>query len=117
MNAAGIEAVPDKAPLLTFGRFRLDTARGLLYRDDAPLAPGGRALELLLVLTQRAGEVLGHRELERAIWAQEVDASNLRAQVVRLRRALDDGAEGRHYIANVAGRGYAFVGPIERISA
>ncbi|RYG89246.1 MAG: hypothetical protein EON59_01825 [Alphaproteobacteria bacterium] len=101
--------------LLSFGCFCLDTRLGLLYRDGNTLVLGSRALDLLLVLTQRAGEVLSHRELERAVWPHAVEASNLRAQVVRLRRILNDGADGCHYIANVAGRGYAFIGPVERV--
>ncbi|NNG21982.1 winged helix-turn-helix domain-containing protein [Telluria aromaticivorans] len=102
--------------LLAFGRFRLDTSRGLLYRDGAPVTLGSRARVLLVLLVERAGEVLSHRELERAVWPRAVDGSNLRAQVIRLRRALDDGEEGRRYIANVARRGYSFVGEVERVS-
>lgn len=104
---------PRNTDLLVFGRFRLDPERRVLYRDDTLLAPGGRALALLLVLARRAGEVLSHRELERAVWSGTVDASNVRAQVCRLRKALGDGADGQRFIVNVMGRGYSFVGEID----
>jgi DNA-binding winged helix-turn-helix (wHTH) protein len=44
---------------LRFGPFRLFRAE----RVTALLAVGGRALDVLVALIERAGEVVGHREL------------------------------------------------------
>ena len=40
-----------------FGPFRLFRAERLLESDGAPLAFGGRALDVLVALIERAGEV------------------------------------------------------------
>ncbi len=96
---------------LVFGAFRLDTAQRLLFRDDVAIRLGGRAMELLVALAERAGEVLSHGELEARLWpCAMVEDSSLRVHIATLRRAL--GKE--RYIANVPGRGYSFVGSVER---
>src|SRR5262249_36322793 len=41
-----------------------------------------------------------------------VEEGTLRVHVAALRKALRDGQEGRRYIRNTAGRGYAFVGEV-----
>jgi DNA-binding winged helix-turn-helix (wHTH) protein len=98
-------------PTLVFGQFRLETAQRLLFRDDAAIRLGGRAMELLVTLTERAGEVLSHGELEARIWpCTMVEDSTLRVHIAALRRALGN----ERYIANVPGRGYSFVGNVER---
>ena len=98
-------------PMLLFGEFRLDTGQRRLYRNGAALALGGRALELLVMLAERPGEVLSHGELEARIWPNAiVEDSSLRVHVAALRRTL--GKE--RYIANVPGRGYSFVGSVAR---
>lgn len=97
--------------VLLFGEFRLDTGRRQLFRNDAALRLGGRALDLLVMLAERPGEVLSHGELEAGIWPGAiVEDSSLRVHVAALRRAL--GKE--RYIANVPGRGYSFVGTVAR---
>ena len=56
---------PPDARSLLFGPFRLVPARQLLLRNDAPVALGARALDLLVALTDRAGEVVSKDELIR----------------------------------------------------
>jgi DNA-binding winged helix-turn-helix (wHTH) protein len=46
-----------------------------------------------------------------------VEDSNVRVQVANLRRTLGCGRNGARYVANVAGRGYCFVEPVERIDS
>lgn len=100
------------SPVLAFGEFRLDTGQRRLFRNDAALRLGGRAIDLLVTLAERPGEVLSHGELEARIWPGTlVEDSSLRAHVATLRRALGKD----RYIANVPGRGYSFVGSVERL--
>lgn len=47
----------------TFGPFRLRVAGRLLTKDDVPLAVGSRALDILIFLVQRPGEVISKQEL------------------------------------------------------
>ncbi len=78
---------------------------------------GNRALDILVMLVERPGEVVSHRELLAHVWRDlVVDPSNLRVHINGLRRALDSDARER-YIANVVGQGYSFVAPVRRESA
>jgi DNA-binding winged helix-turn-helix (wHTH) protein len=76
---------------------------------------GSRALDILIALVERAGEVVKHRELISHAWrGLVVDSGNLRVQVTYLRRSLGDGEQGARYIANVPGQGYSFVAAVRR---
>jgi predicted ATPase/DNA-binding winged helix-turn-helix (wHTH) protein len=100
---------------LAFGAFELLAAERLLLHDGQPAQIGARALDLLIVLTERPGEVVSKRELMSRAWPDlTVDESNLRFQVAALRKALGDGRSGTRYVTNVPGRGYCFVAPLSR---
>jgi predicted ATPase/DNA-binding winged helix-turn-helix (wHTH) protein len=76
---------------------------------------GSRAIELLVALVERAGEVVGKNELMAYIWPDTiVEENNLRVHITALRKCLGDGQGGARYIVNVAGRGYCFVAPVAR---
>jgi predicted ATPase/DNA-binding winged helix-turn-helix (wHTH) protein len=108
----------DPAAALAFGPFRLHTDPLRLCRQDDEVRLGGRALDLLLALVSRPGEVLSRSELEAQVWPFSiVEDSSLRVHVAALRRALGDGVDGARYIANVPGRGYSFVAPVSRSGA
>jgi len=101
--------------VLSFGPFSLFVAGRLLKRADETVPLGGRALDVLIALTERGGEVVSYRELISIAWPNvTVDEANLRVQIATLRRALSDGEDGARYISNVAGRGYCFVAPVSR---
>jgi predicted ATPase/DNA-binding winged helix-turn-helix (wHTH) protein len=101
---------PDETKI-AFGPFRLCAAERLIERSGEPLALGGRAMDILIALVERAGEVVSQRELIDRVWSNvTVDDSNLRYHVAALRRALGDGQDGARYVINVPGRGYCFVG-------
>src|SRR5215469_5237166 len=101
--------------VLSFGSFSLFTAERLLKKDGEPIPLGGRALDILTTLAQRAGEVVTHRELTSSVWpGLTVEEGNLRFHIGVLRKALGDGRDGARYISTVAGRGYCFVAPVTR---
>ncbi|MEH2545499.1 putative ATPase/DNA-binding winged helix-turn-helix (wHTH) protein [Bradyrhizobium sp. AZCC 2262] len=100
--------------VLSFGPFSLFVAGRLLKTADEMIPLGGRALDVLIALTERAGEVVSYRELISIAWPNvTVDEANLRVQIATLRKALG-GEDGARYISNVAGRGYCFVAPVTR---
>ncbi len=100
-----------------FGPFRLLPDRHLLFEGDAPVSIGSRALDILLALTDRAGELVTRDELVARAWPNfTVNESNLRAQVAVLRKALGERRAGTSYIVAVPGRGYRFVAPVSRTS-
>jgi predicted ATPase/DNA-binding winged helix-turn-helix (wHTH) protein len=103
--------------IVSFGPFRLLAAERLLYQGDVPLRLGSRALDILVVLVERAGEVVSKRDLMARVWPDViVDESSLRVQLVSLRKVLGDGRAGLRYVTNVPGRGYCFVAPVSRIA-
>jgi DNA-binding winged helix-turn-helix (wHTH) protein len=97
---------------VVFGPFRLFAAARVLERDGVRQEVGSRALDILIALIERAGEIVTHRELIARAWrGLVVDNGNLRVQVTHLRRVLEDGNPGSRYVANVPGQGYSFVAP------
>src|ERR1700760_1270496 len=98
---------------LKFGPFELSIGERVLRRDGQVLPLGGRALDILIYLTDRPGEVIAKQELIGHIWSDvTVEEGSLRVHVAAIRKALGDGQFGNRYIANIKGRGYAFVSTV-----
>jgi DNA-binding winged helix-turn-helix (wHTH) protein len=71
---------------------------------------GSRALEILIALVERPGELITKQELLTRVWPNIfVEPANLSVHVSALRRTLRDGRDGNRFIINVPGRGYSFV--------
>ena len=106
------EAVAPFDREIRFGPFCLRPATHLLIEADTPVHIGVRALDLLIVLVERAGEVVTKDELFARVWpGLTVEEGNLRTQVALVRKALRDGQAGARYLMTVPGRGYRFVAP------
>lgn len=96
-----------------FGPFRLDSGAGILFRGAEPVALGQRAVALLRVLVERAGEPISKDALIEAAWPRLiVEDSNLTVQIAALRRALADEPGGADWIETLPRRGYRYVGPV-----
>jgi len=101
--------------IVSFGPFRLSSARRTLMRDGVPVTLGDRALDLLIALVERAGAVVSQRELIALVWrGLVVTPGNLRVHVSALRKALGCVDRDVRYIENVTGQGYCFVAPVIR---
>jgi DNA-binding winged helix-turn-helix (wHTH) protein len=97
----------------SFGPFRLLPAQRLLLNGDLPVRVGSRALEILVTLIERAGEVVSKEELMTRVWPDTcVEESNLKVQIAALRRALQAAAESGEFIATSNGHGYRFAAPV-----
>ena len=102
------------ARTFAFGPFLLIPERQLLLRNGEPVRIGGRALDLLTALVERAGELISKQDLTARAWPTTfVEEANLKVNVGMLRRVLEDTAEPGGYIATVIGRGYRFVAPVK----
>jgi predicted ATPase/DNA-binding winged helix-turn-helix (wHTH) protein len=98
---------------LKFGPFELSIGERMLRRDGQVLPLGGRALDILIYLATRPGEVIAKEELIDRVWSDvNVEEGSLRVHVAAIRKALGDGKFGNRYIANIQGRGYSFVGSV-----
>jgi len=97
----------------SFGPYSLSAQRRSLLNDGQPISLGSRALDLLLLLVARAGEVVSKEELIAGVWPDTyVEDSNLRVHIAGLRRALGEGRSGSRYVVNVPGRGYSFAASV-----
>lgn len=100
-----------------FDRWRLDTSRRELIRDDdvvVPLSTG--EYDLLLVFVERPQRVLGRDQLldlARGRSATALDRS-IDTQVSRLRRKLEKDATDPNIIKTVWGGGYIFTPAVSR---
>lgn len=95
---------------ISFGPFRLLPSQFLLLECDKPVQLGSRALEILVALVERPGELITKQELLARVWPNIfVEPANLSVHVSALRRTLRDGRDGNRFIINVPGRGYSFV--------
>jgi predicted ATPase/DNA-binding winged helix-turn-helix (wHTH) protein len=103
---------------VAFGPFRLFAVERLLLKDGVALPVSSRALDILMLLVERAGEVVGKKDLIARAWPNlTVDESSLRVHIAGLRKALGDGRAGARYVTNVPGRGYCFVAPVTSVAA
>src|SRR3981189_2595494 len=99
-----------KAP--QFGPFRVDAGSESLLRGAEPTALGRRAVALLRLLLERAGEPVSKEALIEAAWpGLAVEDSNLTVQIAALRRAFEEGAGGANWIETLPRRGYRYIGP------
>jgi predicted ATPase/DNA-binding winged helix-turn-helix (wHTH) protein len=107
------QADPARDEVLCFGSFRLHRSQRLLLEMGKPVALGNRALDLLLALVDRAGQVVNKEELIARVWPKTVvEEINLRVHIAALRRALGDTQSPNQYVLNVVGRGYSFVASV-----
>ena len=98
-----------------FGPYTLNFQERSLTRGGEIVPLGARALDILINLVVRAGEIVNRHELIDLVWKDVVvEEANLRAQLTTLRRALGDGEDGNRYILNIPGQGYSFVCPVSR---
>jgi DNA-binding winged helix-turn-helix (wHTH) protein len=98
---------------VSFGPFRLLRAQFLLLEGDKPVPLGSRALEILIALLERHGELVSKQDLMARVWPNVfVEPANLTVHMSALRRALRDGQDGNRFIINIPGRGYCFVASI-----
>jgi predicted ATPase/DNA-binding winged helix-turn-helix (wHTH) protein len=109
---------PSHSGITSFGPFRLSPVARVIERDGVPLALGDRALDILIALVTRPGEIVSHRDLIAHVWRDlVVSPGTLRVHMSSLRKALGDGNGGARYIENVTGQGYCFVAQVTYDSA
>jgi predicted ATPase/DNA-binding winged helix-turn-helix (wHTH) protein len=98
---------------LQFGPFELSSKERVLRREGEVLPLGSRALDILIYLAGRPGEVIAKQELIDHVWPDvTVEEGSIRVHVAAIRKVLGDGQFGNRYIANIKGRGYSFVGNV-----
>jgi DNA-binding winged helix-turn-helix (wHTH) protein/tetratricopeptide (TPR) repeat protein/TolB-like protein len=103
--------------LLRFGPFELDPASEELRRSGLIVRLPRQPFRILLLLVQRAGEVVSREEIQAAIWGDEtyVDFEHgINSAIRQIRFMLGDHAETPRYVRTLPRRGYSFIAPVER---
>src|ERR1700688_101989 len=97
---------------LKFGEFELAPVARSLWRRGEEIRLGSRALDILIALATRPGQIISKDDLTQMVWRGAfVDETALRVGISAVRKALGNG--GDRYIATVPGRGYCFVLDVE----
>src|SRR5437016_6513851 len=104
-----------KQKLLRFGPFEADVSTGDLRRNGEIVKIAEKPAQALLLLLERAGEVVTRDELRQKLWPVDTYVEfddNLNATIKRLREALDDSAVRPRFVETAPKRGYRFVAPV-----
>src|SRR5437016_12726605 len=104
--------------LYAFGPFRLDTVSRRLLHGGQFVTLTPKVFDLLVVLVESQGRVLGKDELMKTVWPDTfVEEGNLTQNISVLRKALAAGATDAEYIETIPRQGYRFAAPFETIAS
>ncbi len=105
----------NRGAILHFRRFSVMPHDRRFLLDGRPVEIGSRAFDLLMVLIEARGAVVGKEEIMGRVWPRMlVDEANLRVQMSLLRKLLGEDGD---IIKNIPGRGYVFVADFTTTSA
>ncbi len=99
-----------------FGVFEADRETGELRKQGRRLPLQGQPLEVLLLLLERAGEMVPRAEICRRLWPDGMFVDfdhSLNTAVNKIREALGDSATSPRFVETLARRGYRFIAPVE----
>ena len=99
--------------LYDIGPFRLDPSVRVLSFEGQPLPLGPRAVAVLSVLVEAAGQPLAKERILEAAWpGLVVEEANLAVQIAAIRKTLGRAGGAEHWIETLPRRGYRFAGPV-----
>ena len=99
-----------------FGVFELDLSAGELRKSGVKLRLQGQPFQVLVLLLERAGEVVTREELQQKLWPSDtfVDFDHsLNTAINKVREVLGDSASSPRYVETLARRGYRFIAPVQ----
>jgi DNA-binding winged helix-turn-helix (wHTH) protein/TolB-like protein/cytochrome c-type biogenesis protein CcmH/NrfG len=106
-----VDAVP---AALRVGEWELVPALNQISRAGECVRLEPKAIEVLVFLARRAGEVVSREELLGALWPGVVVGDNALTQgVTKLRKALGDTARKPVYIESISKRGYRLIAAVQ----
>jgi cholera toxin transcriptional activator len=102
---------------ISFGVFELDLTAGELRKSGVKLRLQGQPFQVLVLLLERAGEVVTREEMRQSLWPSDtfVDFDHsLNTAINKVRDTLGDSASSPRYIETLSRRGYRFIAPVQR---
>ena len=102
---------------LRFGdSFELDPGAYQLRRSGQTLKLERIPMEILLLLTQRLGELVTREQIVERIWGKDINLdvdNSINGAIRKIRQVLKDDPEHPRFIQTVTGRGYRFIAPVQ----
>ena len=109
---------PTERYVYEFGDFRLDAGHLMLYQKDKELSLAPKAVETLIALVERRGEIMSKDELLETVWPDAiVEESNLFVYLSVLRKTLGTQENGDPWVETRRRRGYRFTGEVRLVPA
>ncbi|MDH6265878.1 putative ATPase/DNA-binding winged helix-turn-helix (wHTH) protein [Rhizobium sp. SG_E_25_P2] len=100
----------DRSDMLATTPFQLRSRERALLRNGEPVKIGARAMEILIALAEKPGELVSKNELLDRVWPnQQIEEAALRVHLSALRRLLGTDDQDRSLIVNENGRGYRLI--------
>jgi DNA-binding winged helix-turn-helix (wHTH) protein/dipeptidyl aminopeptidase/acylaminoacyl peptidase len=111
-------ASPDtQQVIIRFGPFELDPANRELRKRGIPVKLQPQQFAVLLMLAQRAGQIVSRDEIHQHIWGTDTFVEferGINFSINQIRAALGDSAESPQFIETLPRRGYRFIGELEQ---
>jgi DNA-binding winged helix-turn-helix (wHTH) protein/Tfp pilus assembly protein PilF len=104
---------------VTFGPFQFNLTSRELQRSGVLVKLQPQPSKLLVLLVERAGEVITRNEIRRSVWGTDtfVDFDqSVNFCVRQIRAALHDTADRPCYVETLPRHGYRFIAPVQRIA-
>ena len=121
MAAADSIQGPDARPrIFRFGLFEVDRRSGELRKAGVRVKLGDQPFRILLMLLDRAGEVVTREELIAELWPDDTFVEfdlGINAAMQKLRRALEDSPRNPRFIETLPRRGYRLITPVQALEA
>jgi DNA-binding winged helix-turn-helix (wHTH) protein/TolB-like protein/Flp pilus assembly protein TadD len=111
--------IPPPVETLCFGDFELDVAGFELRRLGRRVKLGRQAMDVLILLIQRRGELVLRSDIADRLWGKGVFVdveSGVNTAISKIRQALRDSAEAPTFVETVSARGYRFVAPVDVVA-
>ncbi len=105
---------------LRFGVFEVDFRAGELRKNGFRVRLQHQPFQVLAMLLERPGEVVGREELQKRLWPADtfVDFDHgVNKAINKVRDALGDSAESPRFVETIARRGYRFLAEVKAADA
>ncbi len=100
------------------GEWQVSPHEDTLSQDGNTVRLEPRAMEVLVYLASRHGEVVSRSDLENRVWTgMLVTDDAVTSAIIKLRKALGDNAKDPRFIATVPKRGYQLIAPVTKPAA
>jgi len=99
------------------GGWRVTPDEDVVSRDGRSERLEPLAMQVLVYLASRAGEVVSRADLEEVVWkGGVVSYDSVTSTVIKLRKALGDDARKPTYITTIPKRGYQLIAPVSLVA-